>query len=407
MSIIFKEIPKGLERLSRPYKKCLTKPQYHHFKTLTAGLIVNNNKTIQEINDALSDKNQSSLNRFLTKSKWDLDKVNNLRIKIGKCLLSSGEDNLFIVDDSLCHKHGKKMEKANYHRSGKTKKKAWGHCIVDSLCTNQKKEVLPINANIYVRKKDIEQGEVFKTKRELALEQVDLAIRRNVSFSTVCSDSWYYGVDFIKEIEQRRKHYLIGIKTSAKISVNREKRISISEYLDTLTDDNFEFYEINGKWYFIHVKEVSIRGLGKTRLIVSFKHGDEENIKCYITDRKNNNEKLMNFLVLRWGIEVFHRDNKQHLGLEKYQVRKYRGIQVVVLAVLVAYTLLFLSLKKLKIFSYVKQFFKRGLKTIGELCRFMQLAAQKGWRWITAKLRDSLKARKILKKYVFVKNAKV
>jgi SRSO17 transposase len=407
MAIIFKEIPKGLDRLFKPYKKGLTKPQYSHFKTLVFGLIANDKKTIQEINDALSDKNQSSLNRFVTKSRWDLKKINDIRIKQGKSILSRGGDNLFIIDDMLCHKHGKKMEKANYHRSGKTKKKEWGHPIVDSLCCNHKKEVLSIKSDIYVRKEDIEKGEIFKTKRDLALEQMDLAIERNVPFNTSCADSWYYGVKFIKEIKQRGKHYLIGVKISVKISIGRKKRISIAEHLDTLTDDNFEPYEINGEWYFIYVKEVSIRGLGKTRLIISFKHGDEETIKCYVTDREDDNEKLMNLLVLRWNIEVFHRDTKQHLGLEKYQVRKYRGIQVVVLAVLVAYTLLLLSLKKLKVFTYVEQFFKRGLKTIGEICRFMQLAAQKGWRWITTKLRDPVEARKILKKYVFVKNAKV
>jgi hypothetical protein len=32
--------------------------------------------------------------------------------------------------------------------------------------------------------------------------------------------------------------------------------------------------------------------------------------------------------------------------------------------------------------------FKRGLRTIGELCRFMKLAAQKGWRWIIRTARE-------------------
>lgn len=407
MAVIFKEIPKGIERLCKPFRRLLTKPQFQHFKVLVSGLIINDKKTIQEINDALSDKNQSSLNRFVTKSDWDIEKVNDMRVKQGKRLLSKDEDNFVIVDDFVCHKYGKHMEKANYHRSGVTKKKEWGHCITDSLCCNLKDEILPIRDDIYIRKEDIKEGETFKTKRQLALEHMDYATENKIPYTTVMADSWFYGEDFIKEVKRREKHYIIGIKSSAKISINRKKRITVNDYLNTLTDDDFEFYRINEGYYFIHVKEVSIRGLGKNKLIISYKYGDEENIKCYITDRDDSNEMLMNILVKRWDIECLHRDAKQHLGLEKYQVRKYRGIQVVVLAVLVAYTLLVLSVKKLKIFDYVRISFGRGLKTIGEICRFMQLAAQKGWRWITAKFRDPTEARKLLNRYVVVKNAKV
>ena len=78
--------------------------------------------------------------------------------------------------------------------------------------------------------------------------------------------------------------------------------------------------------YFIYTKPVSIRGIGKVKLIVSYKSGDEENTKIYITDLlEASNEELIELLVCRWKVECWHRDAKQHLGLEEYQVRKYRG----------------------------------------------------------------------------------
>jgi hypothetical protein len=58
-------------------------------------------------------------------------------------------------------------------------------------------------------------------------------------------------------------------------------------------------------------------------------------------------------------------------------------------------------------FTYVRQFFRRELKTIGEVCRFLQLTAQRGWRWITTKFRDPAIARELLNRYILVKNAKV
>ena len=110
----------------------------------------------------------------------------------------------------------------------------------------------------------------------------------------------------------------------------------------------------------------------------------------------------MILLLKRWEIECWHKDAKQNLGLEDYQVRKFGAIQKVVCAVLVAYTQIFLS-KKQAILSP----FKRVLKTIGEGCRFLRLVALKGWKWLKKKSRDVDEFAEILNSYVFVKNAKV
>ena len=68
-------------------------------------------------------------------------------------------------------------------------------------------------------------------------------------------------------------------------------------------------------------------------------------IKIYTTNvLDKSDEEMMEILLERWEIETLHRDAKQHLGLEDYQLRKFGGIQKVVLAVLVAYTLLALCL---------------------------------------------------------------
>ncbi|MCK5282057.1 MAG: hypothetical protein KAK00_01485 [Nanoarchaeota archaeon] len=49
-------------------------------------------------------------------------------------------------------------------------------------------------------------------------------------------------------------------------------------------------------------------------------------------------------------------------------------MQKVACAVLVAYTLLVLCKKTLGILMRIQTMFKRGLRTIGELCRFMRLS---------------------------------
>jgi len=116
----------------------------------------------------------------------------------------------------------------------------------------------------------------------------------------------------------------------------------------------------------------------------------------------HSDETLINLLLRRWKIETWHRDAKQHLGLEDYQVRKFGAIQKVVCAVLVAYTQIIL----MKNDAILKPL-NRVLSTIGEACRYMRLLALKGTFWLRQKAKNLTELVDILNKQVFVKNAKV
>ena len=128
MSLPIKEIPARFKALLSFYKKSFTRPQYKNFRDFVLGLIVSDNKTIQEINDCFGRVNQSSLNRFLTCSEWSPEKINNRRISQIKSYhkLKKG---IFICDPTFLQKYGKKMQYANYHYNGMTKREDWGYFI--------------------------------------------------------------------------------------------------------------------------------------------------------------------------------------------------------------------------------------------------------------------------------------
>jgi hypothetical protein len=400
MSLPLVEIPSQLKKLLSFYKKHFTRPQYKHFRNLIVGLIVSDNKTIQEINDCFNDCDQSSLNRFLTKTEWNWKKINDSRISQIKSH-SQIKRGVLIVDPSMLHKTGKKMERANYHYSGVTKDKEWGHLLVDSFFSDGIND-FPVFADFYLSREDTDAKHQFKTLREMCLEQIDYALKR-LPVWLVMLDAGLYADFLLDEIKLRGLKYIAGIKITNKVSINHQKRISTGEYLSMLTDNDFNFYFVNGESYFLHVKELYIRGVGKEKLLISYKAGDEENIKIYTTNILNScEETLMSLLLKRWDIECLHRDTKQHLGLEDYQVRKFGAIQKVVCAVLVAYTQVILSKSQ----AILKPL-KRGLRTIGEGCRFLRLLALKGWNWLKQKARDLQELKKIMNSQVFVKNAKV
>jgi len=400
MSLPIKNIPPRFKALLSFYKKCFTRPQYKNFRDYVLGLIVSDNKAIQEINDCFGRVDQSSLNRFLTCSEWDPAKINNKRLSQIKShhKLKKG---IFICDPTFLQKFGKMMEHANYHYNGMTKKEEWGYFLVNSFFTDGNVE-FPVCADFYLRKEDADEKHPFKTLREICLEQLDYAMKK-LPIWLFIADAGLYADFLIQDIRSRGLKYILGARVTNNISIGRRKRISIEKYMQTLTDHDFKIYVIDGEVYFLHTVEISERNVGKEKLIISYKAGDEGNIRINVTNlMQHSDNSLLCLLLKRWKIEVWHRDGKQHLGLEDCQVRKFSAIQKVVCAILVAYTQLIL-MKEDKLLKPLK----RILKTIGEGCRYLRLIALKGAFWLKQKSKNIIEFRKILNQMVFVKNAKV
>src|SRR3989338_8149696 len=377
MSLPIREIPHRYKALLSFYKKCFTRPQYKNFRDFVLGLIVSDNKTIQEINDCFGRVYQSSLNRFLTLSEWDAAKINNKRISQIKSYHKI-KKGIFICDPTFLQKFGKMMEYANYHYNGMTKKEEWGYFLVNSFFTDGNVE-FPVCADFYLRKEDADEKHPFKTLREICLEQLDYAMKR-LPIWLFIADAGLYADFLIQDIRSR------GLK-----------------YMQTLTDDDFKVHIFDGEAYFLHSVDVSEKNVGKEKLFISYKAGDEKNIRINVTNLMHHSDNsLLCLLLKRWKIEVWHRDGKQHLGLEDCQVRKFSAIQKVVCAILVAYTQLIL-MKEDRLLKPLK----RILKTIGESCRYLRLIALKGTFWLKQKAKDIVEFRKILNRLVFVKNAKV
>ena len=400
MSLPIKEIPARFKALLSFYKKCFTRPQYKNFRDFVLGLIVSDNKTVQEINDCFGRVDQSSLNRFFTCSDWQPMKINNKRISQIKShhKLKRG---IFICDPTFLQKFGKMMEYANYHYNGMTKKEEWGYFLVNSFFTDGNVE-FPVCADFYLRKEDADEKHPFKTLREICLEQLDYAMKR-LPIWLFIADAGLYADFLIQDIRSRGLKYILGTRITNNISIDRKKRISIEKYMQTLTDDDFKVHIFDGEAYFLHSVDVSERNVGKEKLLISYKAGDEENIRINVTNlMQHSDNSLLCLLLKRWKIEVWHRDGKQHLGLEDCQVRKFSAIQKVVCAILVAYTQLIL-MKEDRLLKPLK----RIIKTIGEGCRYLRLMALKGIGWLRKKAENILEFKKILNEQVFVKNAKV
>jgi hypothetical protein len=105
------------------FRTCFSKPQWMHFKTYLHGLLLGEKgeKNIDDIaGNVLDGRHQSSLNRFLTKRKWDLKKLNAIRLQEN---LQNRNGGVLALDDMLIEKYGILMDGVGYlmdHCSGRT-----------------------------------------------------------------------------------------------------------------------------------------------------------------------------------------------------------------------------------------------------------------------------------------------
>jgi len=132
-------IPSRVKHLLSRFKKHFTKPQYKNFRGTILGLIAagEGEHDVKSINELFIDrKDQSSLNRFITESKWDIEAV----VREGRDLLLNEAEHdpaieIKVIDDTVCRKYSTHTEMTCYNHSS-TMGTVLSHDYVTSLYVN-------------------------------------------------------------------------------------------------------------------------------------------------------------------------------------------------------------------------------------------------------------------------------
>ena len=171
------------------FRTCFSKPQWMHFKTYLHGLLLGEKgeKNIDDITgNVLDGRHQSSLNRFLTKRKWDLKKLNAIRLQEN---LQNRNGGVLALDDMLIEKYGKLMDGVGYlmdHCSGRT---ILCHDVVSTFY-HQGKQQLPLYVQPYVKKDVADQLDLwFKTRIQIAVDLLRQSLSQ-VTPEAVVFDAW-------------------------------------------------------------------------------------------------------------------------------------------------------------------------------------------------------------------------
>lgn len=321
-------------------KKCFTKPQFAHFREYLGGLIALQHKSVSSIAAASATQHdQSSLNRFLTCSDWSVEALQDRYLKKVRHTFNREKASL-IIDDSLSKKTGKHIAEVQYHKDHSGNGYILGHQIVTALVKSGEK-VFPLFPELYSKK--------TCSKIEFAKQLINTADEK-LPLNEVIMDSWYTATEIIKLCLKKRLDVIGCIKSNRKVSfaIEQWKKcewVKLSTYYKKLKKKDFEVMIIDDATYRVHEKIVRLKHVGFVKLLLSQQWMEDEKkwsrpFYLISTNAKKSAVQIIRTYANRWSIETFHRDIKQNLGLEAYQLRGRTGITRHLILVALAYAVL-------------------------------------------------------------------
>ena len=266
--------PRRVKHLLAKFKPFFTKPQYKNFCRTEFGLMVaqKGEHDVKSTNKLFIErKDQSSLNRFFTDPKWDINPI----LKEGKTLLQNEQKQdtsveYEIFDDTVCRKYSQQTEMACYNYSS-TMGTVLSHDYVTSLYVNNDLAV-PDGLRLYgSEKKCQEKGVEFKTKVQLAC---DIIIEEHVSRAkqTICLwDSWFTCQEMALRCKKRDFNWIGEIKSNRIVYYEKEK-LRLNELFDVLCSQGaFVDVVVDGEVYLAAKANVYLPNVGSVAIVVNVK----------------------------------------------------------------------------------------------------------------------------------------
>ena len=399
--------------------------QFRHFQHSLTGLIVLDNKSLANVTRCvLESADKTNLSRFFSEAPWFHDRVNARRVAYllqqTKAVRSAKADGLLILDDTLCEHVGSLFDYVDrhYHHGDDTYPLA--HNPVTSHYVSGPVR-FPVDLRLYRRYEELTQWEAFvhthfparlipttkkararlhkeidpilledpdfqklhaqfRTKIDLGIELLEAAMQHKIPFSVLLFDSWYLADELVSMARYYKKDWVSLLKKNRNLETNSfvlkdaagqpirlaGPHIAVEALVPLIPPAAYREVTVGDNTYWTFTLAVRLPGLGKVRLVVSFKNAELTGTYAVLVSNRVDwhAQRILTLYVQRWPIETFYQDGKGHLGLDEYHMRNAEAIQKHWCLVFVAYSFLHLDCLPS---SPTKG--SLPLKTIGEACR--------------------------------------
>lgn len=278
-----------------------------------------------------SNIHRTTVGHFLNKGKWDdiqlKDNIKKSVInKVYSHSLKTGKPIFCIVDDTISSKTKPSsqavnpMEGGSFHQSHLKGKQDYGHQAVAIMLTCDN---LILNYDIVMYDRNVSK---IKLVTQIATE---LPMPPTAGY--LLCDSWYTAIDIIEAFAVRGFHTIGALKTNRIIyPCGVHQQVKAFASLMSKDDPDVLLLTVGKRNYYVHRYDGAIRGIHGVTVIISYPEnafGDPKALRVFLsTDSNLSTEEILNIYVHRWPVEVFFRETKGKLAMDKYQIRSTKGI---------------------------------------------------------------------------------
>ena len=293
-----------------------------------------------------------SLLHFVGKGEWsDADVLSKVREHVVPAITKHGAISSWIVDDTGFPKKGRHSVGVARQYCGQLGKQ--DNCqVAVSLSIANDHASLPVAYALYLPESWADDRErrdkvgvpasvTFKTKPQIALDQIEWACRAGVPRGDVIADAGYGAeTHFRTRLTELGLHYIVGVKSTNAAWTNVEAggssvemRMSVEKMALALTDDAWRTVRwregtnetLTGRFARIRVR-VESEG-AEEWLLIEWPEDEKKPTKYWLSTLRANISlaHLVHVAKRRWRIERDYLELKQEIGLGHFEGRSWRG----------------------------------------------------------------------------------
>lgn len=364
-------LPQVVEDLVRQFGDAFpNEPARIHFAEYVTGLIVAEHKTVSGIAREFADApDQSCLNRFLTESPWDPERLNQQRLEWLQADPTTRyrQDGVIAIDNTLIDHDGKLIEDVGYFWDHAEHRHVIAHDYLFANYVNPSGKHYPLDFRRFRKREQCEDAHPFASHTDLVKDMIDWVVAEDIP-GNFTFDSYFTNAPVMNHIQHHDRGYIGDLKFNRVIIVKGQEQ-TVSAWVQTLRPwcrTKFTVGERTQWYYTTTVRIPKVNHL--VRLLVLWSSADAaEPRKVLVTNRVHwEAHHILKVYRRRWtGTEPYHRDGKQHLGMGDCQLRDGLGQTRHMHLVMLVYSALMRQVKHDRALDWAQT----RLMTIGESCR--------------------------------------
>lgn len=322
---------------------CFSKPVFKHIEEFIRGAVQAGyrGKIIDIVVLGCTLCHRTTYGKFLSQGVWKEDYVwRAIRKQVlsrVQTLIRHSRQPLFVIYDDTVSEKTKPSSKANrpieetsFHHSHLDHKQVWGHQFLAALLSCNS-EVLPYFLERYER-----GGE---SKIDKVCRIIDSLPVATVASYGLC-DSWFTSQRVI-EAHFKKGYHLIGALKTNRVIYPQGLRIQVKDFQTYIEENDVHLVTVGRSSYWVYRYEGALNGIDHAVVLLCWpkdRFKEPNSLHAFLcTDTELDTQTILEYYSQRWPIEIFFRQSKGNLGLNKYQVRSAKALDRILVLIALTY----------------------------------------------------------------------